>query len=205
MKKHDYYFESFITLMDYGCNASELLVHICDNYGKKAISDYLNDMHKIEHDADLRRHEISKKLIKEFITPIDREDISGLINCIDDVTDAIEDVVRLLAIYNIKELRSDVKEFVGVIYDCCDSVRGALNELNNFRKSTLLNDCLVKINELEEKGDRIHFDALQALYAGNNEPLYVICWNNVYEALEKCCDQCERVSDIIESILMKNA
>ena len=42
----------------------------------------------VEHEADLIAHETFAKLNKTFVTPIDREDIHGLISSLDKVRDA---------------------------------------------------------------------------------------------------------------------
>lgn len=50
-------------------------------------------MHDIEHRADEIHHDILKKLSTEFITPIEQEDILCLVQIIDDITDALDEVI----------------------------------------------------------------------------------------------------------------
>ena len=58
---------------------------------------YLDEMHKIEHEADLKKHDLLNTLAKAFITPIEQEDIMQISRNLDDLTDKIEDV--LIRIY----------------------------------------------------------------------------------------------------------
>src|SRR5438094_3394651 len=55
----------------------------------------------IEHHGDESVHSIYDRLVKTFITPIDREAISKLAPLYDDVLDYIYDVVNLLSFYKI--------------------------------------------------------------------------------------------------------
>ena len=61
-------------------------------------------MHNIEHKADEIYHDILTRLSAEFITPIDQEDILRLVQIIDDVTDALDEVVLDCYMFHIDEL-----------------------------------------------------------------------------------------------------
>ncbi|NLA13610.1 MAG: DUF47 family protein, partial [Tissierellia bacterium] len=73
------YFEGFIKLAEYSYNAAKLLDDTLRDFNKDSLQKTMKLMHEIEHTADLEGHEITKKLLKEFITPIEREDIMLLI------------------------------------------------------------------------------------------------------------------------------
>ena len=68
----------------------------------------MEEVHEIEREADTHRHEITDKLAKAFITPIEREDIIALSHHIDDVTDKIEEVLIRVYINNVQEMREEV-------------------------------------------------------------------------------------------------
>ena len=56
---------------------------------------------EIEHQGDEIVHKIYDHLVKSFVTPIDREDISKLASLYDDVLDYIYAVVNRLYLYEI--------------------------------------------------------------------------------------------------------
>jgi len=97
-KKDSYYFDTFVELVNYSCQAANLLNQIMNN-------SKLKNYPKNEGNARYRaqrgpgRHVMIRKLAKEFITPIEREDIMALADAIDNVTDAIEDVVMRMYMY----------------------------------------------------------------------------------------------------------
>lgn len=202
---NNYYYDSFYSLMDFPCQGAETLDDIIEHISDKDLNDRLMEIHAIEHNGDVAKYAVMKKLVDEFITPIEREDIVALIARIDDIMDAIEDVVRLLSMYNIKKIRREAFEFTPVIAESCNVLRVTLAEFKNFRKSKVLKECFVKINELEERGDVIHYESIRNLFKESNNPIEVFTWTNIFEALENCCDACKEVSELVEMIMMKNS
>src|SRR5439155_3479478 len=65
------------------------------------LADKRDKIKDIEHQGDNIVHSIYDRLIKTFITPIDREDISKLASLYDDVLDYIYAAVNRLYLYEI--------------------------------------------------------------------------------------------------------
>jgi len=78
-------------------------------------------------------------------------------------------------------------------------------ELYNFRKSTLIKEKVVEVNGLEEEGDRLYTEAMRRLYTDEKDPVAILVWTTMYDRLEKCCDSCEHVADMVEQVIMKNS
>lgn len=204
MKRENDYFKTFVKLVDYSCTASKLLHDILTDYSTDSLEERMEQMHNVEHSADYEKHEMMKKLVKEFITPIEREDIILLSQEIDDVTDAIEDVLIRLYMYNVKTIRNDALEFSSVILKCCDALKVCMEEFYNFNKSTIIHELIVKVNGYEEDADKLYNQAVRNLFIENPESTEIVVWKEIYERLEKCCDACEHVANVVESIIMKN-
>lgn len=204
-KKDEYYYDTFVELVEYSCKAADLLNQILTNFKADQLLNKVKEMHKIEHAADEARHVMTKRLMKEFITPIEREDILELANSIDNLTDAIEDVVLRMYMFNITQIRPYALKMTEVIVKCCNSLKVALGEFHNFRKSKTLHELIVDVNKLEEDGDKLYAEAIRDLYVNSNDFKEVSAWQSTFHFLEKCCDACEDVSNAIESIIMKNS
>ncbi len=204
-KKDNYYFDAFVELVDYSCQAANLLHEIVNNFEPEKLEEKIKEMHAIEHAADEARNQMVRKLTREFITPIEREDIIALANAIDDVTDKIEDVVLRMYMYNITSIQEDALQLAGIVVKCCNELKAALVEFPNFRKSQTLHQLIVKVNNLEEEGDKLFTKATRQLYVNGKSYLEVAAWDQTFHYLERCCDACEEVANVIESIVMKNS
>lgn len=79
-----------------------------------------------------------------------------LSDVIDDLTDAIEDVVIRLYMYNIPQIDPPALPFCALIIECIRTLQQALEEFRHFKKSTALEGLIRRVNELEEDGDRLY-------------------------------------------------
>ena len=202
--KNDY-FELLKSQTEFSVKAAALLEEILLSYSLDTISEQREKIHVVEHEADKVMHEIRVKLSTEFITPIDQEDILRLAQIIDDVTDAIDDVVLRLYMYHIEVITEDAKAIVKVVHQCVESLYEAIKELKNFKKTDgILQSSLIKINSIENQADDLSREAIHRLFSSDTEVKALIGNMNLYEALENCCDECEHAADVIEEIILKN-
>ena len=199
------YFDSLVSFTHYSNEAAILLNSILHNYDPSKLEMQMKEMHAIEHAADLAKHDMMSHLVKEFITPIDREDISAIGQEIDNVTDTLEDVLMQLYMYNVQTIHAEALEFSETILACCDALTVAMEDFANYKKSTAIMKNIININNMEEAGDRIYTRAMRKLYTTCTDPIEVMAWTKCFDYLEKCCDACETVADAMESIIMKNS
>ena len=203
-KSDSYYFQNFIECVECGCEAAKMLEDNLNHFDTESLQEKLDALHKIEHDADKKKHEMMGILVKAFITPIEREDIILLSQSIDEVTDKVEDVLIRIYINNVHSIRPEATAFSKVIIRCCEALKEVMEEFADFQKSKTLHSLIVEINALEEEGDRIFIDSMRSLHTQVTDPIEIIAWREIYSYLEKCCDACEHVADVVESVIMKN-
>lgn len=199
------YFKAFIDLSSGSLKASELLSATLHNFDVSKIKEKMVEMHEIEHNADLERHEIMNRLAKEFLPPIEREDIISLADNIDDVIDSIEDVLIGMEMYNVQVVRPEIVKFTEIIMNCCKSMSAALTEFEHFKRSQKLHAAIVEVNRLEEVADQLYINGVSELYKTSKDPVQLMVWTEIYRLLEKCSDSCEEVANDIENIVMKNS
>ena len=204
-RRSNTYFDDFKAMGKFSVQAAEFLHEALANYKTEDLSAKLKAMHAIEHEADMYKHDIMKRQVKEFVTPIDREDIISLANRLDDLTDTIEEVLVLTYMYNVQEMRDDVGLFTTQIVKICQFLEVALAEFANFQKSTTLMQAIIDVNSLEGKGDDLYTNAVRRLYTTETDPILISTWRQIYDRLEECFDVCENVADAMEIISMKNS
>lgn len=202
-RKNDY-FELIQKQVGFCVDASVLLKQIMLDYSSEKIEDKKEQMHNIEHQADELQHEILTKLTSEFITPIDQEDILRLVQIIDDVTDALDEVVLEFYMYRIEKMPSFAAEIVELVVNCVKALQSAANELKNYKRPEKLREYLVQINTFESQADEMFVKAIHDLFSEESSYKVLICNKAIYEGLEDCCDNCEHAADVINQIIIKN-
>ena len=203
-KDHDY-FSMLVNGVSSACSAAELLNNNLQHFDPDKLPQHIDEIHEIEHTADLAKHDMLEKLLKEFITPIDREDILELADMIDDVIDSLEEVLLKIYMYNITSLREEAVQFSGIIVQCCSEMKTMMEEFSDFRRSKKIKGNIIEINRLEEEGDKLFTMAIRSLYTASNEGAEIMAWTSLYEQLECCCDLCEDVADVVERVILTNS
>ncbi|NLD26297.1 MAG: DUF47 family protein [Acholeplasmataceae bacterium] len=203
-KQDNFYFSSFVHLVDYSCQAAYFLKKIFANFDPETMEAEKNQIHLIEHQADLEKHKVMERLVKEFLPPIDREDVLSILRDIDDVTDAIEDIALRMYMYNVRELKPEVHNFIDVVCACCEALKALMVEFPNFKKSEKMGKLTRNVLDYEEKCDVLYTRAVRNLFVNEKDPVKITIWEDLFHRLEQCCDACGQVSSSVETAYMKN-
>ncbi|MBQ8597237.1 MAG: DUF47 family protein [Lachnospiraceae bacterium] len=203
-KNKNDYFKLMEQQVEYCVQASELLEQILCNFSAEELPVQRKKIHTIEHKADEVHHDILARLSAEFITPIDQEDILRLVQIIDDVTDALDEVVLEFYMFHIETMPVNAPELSKIVNRCVKALHEAIKELKNFKKPGTLRSLLVDVNTIESEADNMYVETIHELFSGAVESKTLISSKSIYESLENCCDLCERAADVIEQIIIKN-
>ena len=206
MAKNDrIYFDNLISAADQCCKAASYLVTIMNDYSGEDLTDIISTMHSYEHTADGIKHEMTAALVKAFVTPVDREDLAAISHNIDDVADAIEEVLQYFYMYNITSVTPEAREFAQKILLCCEKMKIMLGEFVNFKKPQKLRQQIIELSHMEEECDKLYILANRALHDHFTDPLEIISWREIYNRFENCADACEHVGDSLDMVVMKNS
>ncbi len=205
-KRNMDYFEYFADIAGFAVKAALYLKDTFECFEHDTFHECMKNMHEIENEADARKHEMMIHLAKEFITPIEREDIVALAQQMDNVVDSIDDVLRRTYMYDVNNLRDEVMEFCVLIIKCAQALEAAAAEFKNFRSmKSSIKEHIIEVNNLEMEGDMLHAGCVRKLFMENADIRTTLIWSNMFDLLEKCLDDCEDAADIIESVIMKNS
>lgn len=173
-----------------------------DNANIDEISRRIKDL---EHQADEVTHACMEMLHKTFITPIDRNDIHRIASKLDDIIDFIDAAARQMVLFEVTEFPESVGEAVIVLHQATQAVERAVKGLRNMRNQTsILGEC-IRINELENQADRIKASSVARLFREESNPIVVLKWHQIFQALENVTDACEDVANVIEGVVLENA
>jgi uncharacterized protein len=161
------------------------------------------DIKAIEHRGDELTRELIQLLNTQYVTPFDREDIYALATALDDVVDHIDEATDHLDLYRIESIAAPALEQCQILVGAVEHLAEALRGLKG---RTGTQEQLVALKRLEDEGDRVVRDAIASLFQDPRiEPLVVIRWKDVFDALEDSIDACETAANVIGNILVKNA
>ena len=162
--------------------ASKLLVEMLEQLDHApAIAKKIKDL---EHEGDKITHDCLAALHQTWITPLDREEIHGLISRLDDVLDFVEAASDRIALYEITQVRPEAVELAKILHSSCTEIQKAVGMLNNLKDVKPLLDLCMHINRHEHDADQIFRRGLARLFKERTDPLEVMKWRDVFEAIE---------------------
>lgn len=206
MKKENYnYFDEFILMTDYIVKSSNTLKEIMGKFDLEKLNEDIYEVHNLENEADKIVHNMKNHLIKDFIPPIDREDISLIINRLDNIEDGIDEILINVKILNIETVKTEVFELIDILIMCCEAVKEMFVDFKKLKNIVAIKQKIIQVNKLEEVGDRIYEKLMSELYKNEKNPIELIKWTNIYNCLENTIDFCEEISDCIEDVILKNS
>ena len=205
MAKGDkFYFDNFSQCASLSKKAADYLLECLENYNPCRIEKMLEEVHEIEHSADIKRLEMSDTLARAFVTPVDREDLDMLSHNLDNVTDKIEDIVQKLYINNITEINPSAVSFAKQIVRACEYICEVMDEFVNFKKSKRIQTLIIKLNDIEDVCDKIYLSSMRELMKNPQDIFITISWREIFDCFESCADLCENVGESIGLVIMKN-
>ena len=205
-KKEKYnYFDEFIKLADYIVESAEILKDFFEKFDIQKLDETTVKVHQIENNADQILHKMRNYLIRDFLPPIDREDIILIGHKLDDIEDSIDEIFINLKIFNVTDVKLEVNEIVEILLISAKAVKEMFLNFKNFKKIELIKQKIIEVNELEESGDRVYEKIMSTLYRTETNPINLIKWTNIYGWLEDAIDYCEQVSDSVEDVILSNS
>ena len=193
------FFDTFVELAENIHAGSQALVHMLENYTDPEIQ--AGAIKALEHKGDNMTHALMTRLNQTFITPLDREDIHELASKIDDVVDLIDAAASRLVIYRVHTIRPGVADLARTLHEATGMVVSAVRELE--KHDRVLEFC-VEINRLENDGDRLCRALIAQLFDEEKDPIQIIKWKEIIEAIEIATDKCEDVANVLESVVLKS-
>ena len=166
------------------------------------------DVGAAERAADKVTAEVNRMLHRTFITPLDREQIHGLINAMDDILDLLQDSSEVMALYDLQSVSEDVVRLADISVRCCERVQHVVTLLPRLKDATVAESALKtceEIDRLESDADRVMRSAMSRLFREEADTRELIKLKAVYEHLESISDRCEDVANLVEGIVLENS
>ncbi len=201
-KDHEF-FDAFTAHAQKSVEAARMLVEILEN--PKNAADLAPKITEAENRGDRITHETVRKLHETWITPLDRNDIHGLITRMDDVLDVIEAVSERVLLFEITETRPLAVDIAKVLVRSCEKIHKAMQLLPGLKQPSELLEICIEVNKLENDADGIYRRAIADLFKPGNDPIVVMKWRDIYDNLESATDRCEDVANIVEGVVLEYA
>ena len=161
-----------------------------------------------EHVADDVIRDVLTTVRKTFLTPFDRGAITSLIGAMDDAIDEMLAAARAIDLYEVEQLRPEMKDIVAVIAEAARVTNEAIPLLRDVsRNGQKLHDLTERLVRLEGKADDIHAAGLRRAFReiARTDPLQFAVTREILRQLERVTDAFEDVANQIDGIVIDHS
>jgi uncharacterized protein Yka (UPF0111/DUF47 family) len=185
--------------------ASEALQQLVDD--RASTAQVLGTIRDREHEADEVIRQVLIAVRKTFLTPFDRGAITSLIAAMDDAIDEMLASARAIDLYELSELRPEMKQIVNLIAEAAKVIAEAVPLLRNLTANgNQLHQLTGKVVALEGEADEIHAAGLKrAFQNARSDPLQFAVAREVFKNLERVMDEFEDIANEIDGIVIDHS
>ena len=160
-----------------------------------------------EHEADDIIREVLTTVRRTFLTPFDRGAITSLIGAMDDAVDEMLAAARAIDLYEVRELRPEMKDIIGLISEASKLTSQAIPLLRDVnRNGPRLHQLTGRLVTLEGQADEVHATGLRAAFqVARADPLQFAVSREVFKNLERVVDAFEDVANQIDGLVIDHA
>ena len=155
-----------------------------------------------------RRHkriaqEITELLCKNFVTPLEREDLDALSGALYRVPKSVEKVGERLIIFPLAVRPDKIAAQVALLEQATEAVSIMVRSLRKHSHGENLQQTYERLQTIEGDADKLMTDLLRDLYNGDIQAKEMMILKDVYEMLEKVIDRCRDAGNIVFQIVLK--
>ncbi|HZT14336.1 MAG TPA: DUF47 family protein [Gaiellaceae bacterium] len=162
-----------------------------------------DEVKELEHEGDRIVSELLSRTNSMFGMALDRDDLVALAYAVDDVADAMDNASELFGLYSVQTPTKQAFALCKLLVRATEQLAALLRDLRRHQGSA---PEIRAIKELEDEGDAVARAARASLFKDERiDPVVVIRWKDIYEALEEAVDACETAASRVGNILVKNA
>ena len=199
----------FFVLLERGAScvarAGELVVSCVEPDSLEHQGKLIEQLHDIEHESDAIMREVSEKLNRTFVTPIDRGDIYALATQLENVVDAVFATARQLKVHAMLEVPPGSVELAKLVRQACGHIHQAVPMIRKLEKFDEIRRLCGLLSSLEQQGDVIFGDQIGTMFKVETDAIRLLKHKEFLEGLERTLDVCDRVGTALDTILIKNA
>jgi uncharacterized protein len=199
--KEEIFYDYFDELAEKIEEGSKLFLKMAQTHDYSDVT--VAKLKEIEHEADNITHKTYERMHKTFLMPIDREDIYALVNNMDSIMDFIESTAVLISLYKVKKPSDEIIKQAQILNDTTRKGKNIIHALRNMKNSEKILAGCVEIHSLENAGDIVLRTVIANLFESEKDAIELVKRKEIIEHLEEAIDACEKVSNTVEGIVLK--
>jgi predicted phosphate transport protein (TIGR00153 family) len=198
-KNMDRFLELLVQQADYTVRGMEML----KQYMQKPDNSLVEELDKIEKEADEVRRILIDELNRTFVTPFDREDIFALSLTIDDMVDYANSTLDEMVMLKVKP-NQYLERMVSLLADAAMEIYRGVLRLEDH--PNVANDHAVRAKALENRVEQVYRESLADLFSAPKDldgVMKILKLREIYRHLSNAADRGDQAANVIGDIVVK--
>ena len=145
----------------------------------------------------------TEELCKNFVTPLEREDIEALSTALYKISKTVEKIGERLVISPRGADVSMVSRQITMLEKAAETVESMVDQLRAKSHGEEIRDAYERLQTIEGDADKLMNELLRELYHGHIDARTVVFLKDLYELLEKGIDRCRDAGYVIFHVTLK--
>lgn len=155
-----------------------------------------------------RRHkrisqETTELLCKNFVTPLEREDLDALSGALYRIPKSVEKIGERLMVLPLSISPEKIAAQVAMLEQATEDVSTMVHALRKKSHGDSIHETYEHLQMVEGEADKLMSDIIRDLYNGPTEAKEMMILKDVYEMLEKVIDRCRDAGNVVFQIILK--
>ncbi|MEP6777492.1 MAG: DUF47 family protein [Chthoniobacterales bacterium] len=161
-------------------------------------------VHSRRKDKEITQ-QLTEQLCKNFITPLEREDIQALAAALYKIPKTVEKIGERILICPQDLHGRSFRKQVELLDQAAEAVLAMVKSLRKGTDIATAREMNQRMQTIEGDADKLELDLLRDLYHGDYQPKQILFLQELYELLEKVIDRCRDAGNVILQIVLKHS
>ncbi len=183
--------------------ASESLVKILS--GESDSEEFFEKINELEEKCHKTVRTVNHELYKNFLTPLDREDIHEINRRHYDVIHLIKSVSIRVGLLDLPKITSTAKDLSVILDQMIKEIKTLIDGLEKIKD---MDNTITKIESMRKQATTLVRLAYAELYEGKREKpediLYILQWTQIYDLIMNAIEKTDNLVTVIEGVILKN-
>lgn len=184
-------------------SSAAILARLVPRLGSGVNDETLGDLAQARRKHKRLSQQITEELCRNFVTPLEREDIEALSSALYKITKNVEKIGERLTIAPVAADFSVVAKQVQMLEQAVAVVVHMVGEIRVKSHGEGIKDSYERLQVIEGDADKLMNELLGQLYHGDTDARIIVYWKDLFELLEKGIDRCRDAGYVVFHVALK--
>ncbi len=197
----------FYDLLESGAAAAKqgatILVGLLPKLSSNPSTEILTELALARRKHKRISQDTTEELCKNFVTPLEREDIEALSTALFKISKTVEKIGERLLVGPRGVDFTNIGRQITMLEQATDVVAKMVNGIRAKSHGEQIRDEYERLQAIEGDADKLMNELLRSIYHGDTDPRVLVFTKDLYELIERGVDRCRDAGSVVFHVTLK--